>query len=314
MNMAYPGYQRLVALNGIPIYVQDSFVPETDQELRMEKFIQGGPRTSIYYMGYRVVKGQFQVPFSLTPEGDIDPGVKELLNAAQYPLATNKLSTNYFLSQYGITAINNRGFGKYLRMALDPFGITNLSLSVPNKGPVMLDVQFIAMVSETEAGVTPDPSVSSLMRRNLIYADCDVRLGTPEYHWETTRSFKMTVKNEIPPIVVLRNYESETDQPEMLSMGTSEVWGEISYSVDRGTLFDEMDSLPSGGYFGQDLVFDFSGIALATFPYVVMKVTDQPIRGTEIMERTTKFLATFDCPALTATVGHFITFPIDEDD
>lgn len=310
MDMAYPGYQRLVALNGKPLYLQDAFTPETDQDVRPENYLQGGPRTSIYYMGYRVVKGQFQIPFSLTPDGDVDPGVKEILKAAQYPLSTNVLTTNYFLSQYGITAgYDPRGFGKYTRVALEPFGITNLTLTVPNKGAVMLDVQFIAMVSPTEAGVTPDPSVSSLMRRNLIYADCDVRVGTPAYEWDTSRSIAMTVKNDIPPIVVLRNYLSRTDQPEVLAMGASEVWGKIVYSVDRGTIYDEMDSLPSGGYFARDLVFDFAGVALATFPYAVMKVTEQPIKGTEMLERTTNFLAAFPCPTLTETEGHFVTFP-----
>lgn len=307
--MAFPGYQRLVALNGKPFYLQDAFAPETEQEIRAENFLQGGPRTSIYYIGYRVVKGQFQVPFSLTPSGDIDPAVKELLEAAQYPLATNVLTTNYLLSQYGITAIDNLGFGKYTRVALEPFGITNLTLTVPNKGPVMLNVQFIGMVSATEAGVTPDPSVSSLMRRNLIYADCDVRVEAPDYHWDTSRSIVMSVKNDIPPIVVLRPYMSTTDQPEVLAMGASEVWGTIVYSVDRGTIYDEMDSLPSGGYFAKGLVFDFAGVALVRFPHAVMKVTEQPIKGMEIMERTTKFLVAFDTPILTDTEGHFITFP-----
>ena len=304
-----PGYQRTVSLNGHQLYLQREFSPTTEQELEPRRYLQGGPRTSIYYMGSRVVKGQFQVPFSISSDGSIDTGIKELLKAAQYPLSTNILNTNYLLSHSGITAIDNIGFGKYTRAAFEPFGITDLTLSVLNNGPVMLNVQFIAMVSATEAGVTPNPAVSSLMRRNLIYADCKVSLTNPQYHWDTANSIELNIKNEIPPIVVLKNYSSTTDQPEVLAMKSSDVWGTITSSVNRGSMYDEIDSLPSGGQIGENLIFDFGGLAIANFPHVIMKITNQKISGTEMIQRTTEFLTAFNTPSLTETEGLFITFP-----
>ena len=92
-------------------------------------------------------------------------------------------------------------------------------------------------------------------------------------------------------------------------MSTSEIWGEISYSVDRGTVYDEQASLPSGGWFGVNLAMDFAGVAIARILHPIMQVTDQTIRGTEMMERKTRFLAAFATPALSYTLGKFFEFP-----
>lgn len=309
MDMAYPGYQRLIAINGNPLYLQGEFEGEPDQPLEPRFFVQGGPRVVIYYLGEKLVKGRFRVPFSMTPGQGVDPALKALLQAAEYPMLDTRIDTNYVLSAYEVTADHNRGFGNYSRLAYESVGITNLSLQVPNKGAITVDVEFVAMIAASEAGVVPNPSVSSLMRRNLVAADCDIRLEEPSYEWETSRSMVLTVKNEINPIIIVRGYLSETDQPEFLAMKTSEIWGEIKYSVDRGTIDEEQASLPSGGWFGRNLAMDFGGLAIARILHPIMRVTNQPLRGTELIERKTRFLAAFATPGLCDTMGEFFEFP-----
>lgn len=308
MDMAYPGYQRIIAINDHPLYLQGEFEGEPNQPVEPRFYVQGGPRVVIYFLGEKLVKGRFRVPISMTPGQGLDPAIHDLLAAAEYPMSDNRINTNYVWSNYGITADNNRGFGHYSRLAYENIAITDLTIEVPNKGAVTVDVQFMAMITESEAGVVPNPSVSSLMRRNLVSADCDVRLEDPPYEWETTRSLTLNVKNKIDPIVIVRSYVSRTDQPEFLAMGSSEVWGEISYSVDRGTIYDEQASLPSGGWFGRNLAIDFGGLAIARFLWPIMQVTNQPIKGTDLLQRKTRFLAGFASPALSETLGHFFEF------
>ena len=309
MDMAYPGYQRIIAINDHPLYLQGEFEGDPEQDLEPRFYVQGGPRVVIYYLGEKVVKGRFRVPISITPGQAVDPAVQALLMAAEYPMSDTKIKSNYVLSNYSITANMNRGFGTYSRLAFDCVGITELTMTVPNRGAVTIDVQFLAMISPSEAGVVPNPAVSSLMRRNLVSADCDVRIEEPEYEWETARSMTLKISNEISPIVVMRSYESLTDQPEFLAMKTSEVWGDITYSVDRGTIEEERASLPSGGWFATNLAMDFGGVAIARILHAIMKVTDQPLRGTEMIERNTRFLAAFRSPALSESLGRVFEFP-----
>ena len=321
MNVTNPGYQRLVAVNGLPLFLEDPFVGHPEQVVEARKFVQGGPRTAIYFMGAKMVKGSFRFPICLDTTGSIEPAAKEILLCAEYPLRPLRIDTNYLLSKFNITADKydwdgqpNRGFDVYERMAIVDCVITELKLSVPNEGPAMVSVQFLGAVSRTEEAVVADPASSGLMRRALIYGDCDVYLETPEFFWDTARSFEFTVTNEIEPIIALMSVnptvDQWTDQPREFEVGETKVAGQIVESVDRGAIADESEVLPTGGYMGQNLSFDLSGALLVKFGDVIMHLTEQPI-GRGMLERTTKFQVVWQSTVLTPDVeGHFLTFPV----
>lgn len=320
MNVTNPGHQRLIAVNDIPIFLEEPFVGHPEQTAEARKYVQGGPRTAIYYVGAKMVKGSFRFPVCLSPDGGLDPAAEELLRCAEYPLRPLHIDTNYLLSKYNITVDTldwsgdpNLGFDVYQRMAIVDCVITELKLTVPNEGPAMIDVKFLGAPSLTDAAVVADPASSALMRRAIVYADCDVHLQTPEFHWDTARSFEMTISNEVEPIIVLMNpnppVEQWTDLPREFEVGETKISGQIIESVDRGAIADESEVLPSGGLMGQRLTFDLSGVVLMEFPLVVMHLTEQPI-GRGMLERTTRFQVVFSHPRLdSVSDGHFMTFP-----
>ncbi len=319
MSVTQPGHQRLVSINNFPIYLEEPWDVFPRQETSVVHYVQGGPRPAVYLLKHKWVKGSFQVPVSINPSGDIDPAVKEILLCAEYPLRSMEIDTNYTLSNRYFTddlTGSNKGFGTYSRLAFDCCGITNLKLNVPNDGPVMLNVEFVGFISEGNAAVVPDPTATGMMRKKMSYADCDVYLETPEYHWDTTRSFSLTIANEIEPIIALLPSGTlpsalQTDQPRELSMGTSSIQGEIVYSVDRGVLSTEAESLPSGGLMGRGLIFDLSGLILIEFPFAVMHLTEQPI-ALDLLERKTVFEGMFSSGQLDETsLGHLFTFPVE---
>jgi len=315
MFLAKPGYQKLVAINDCPIYLQGTFDGFPRQEVRPEPFVQGGPRTNIYSVNEKIVKGKLMTPMYIDSNGDIDAAIKELFLCAEYPMRDLEISTNYILGTSNITEFQSgvpdakRGFGKYIRMAFVNCGISNLTIDVQHEAPVVISADFIGFVSPTDGSVVPDPSSSGMMRRNLTFADCDLYLESPESEWDTTRSFQVKIINDLRPFLAVRNYISTTDHPEGIAMNTSEIRASIKQSVDRASIYGEVDSMISGGYAGLNMIFDFGGVVKFEFPHCVMEPTEQPIEGTTLLERTTNVLCVFGSPELNETEGHFISFP-----
>ncbi len=314
MLLAQPGYQKLISINDQPVFLQEAFDGFPRQQVTSEYFVQGGPRTAIYAVQEKIVRGSMVVPFYLS-SGAVDPAVKELLQCAEYPMRPLKINTNYVMGTSEITEFqsgiqdNKRGFGKYIRMSFVDCGITSAVIDVPNKGPVTIRAEFIGTVAPNSYSVVPNPSSSGMMKRIISRGDCDIFLERPESEWDTTRSFQIKITNDLKPFVAVRSAISTTDQPDFIAMNTSEVTATIKQSVDRGNLYDEMNSLMSGGYAGVGMVFDFAGVVKVTFPHCVMEPTEQPISGTQLLERTTKILCAFGGSKLTETEGHFISFP-----
>ena len=314
MLLAQPGYQKLISINDNPIFLQGSFDGFPRQEVKPEPFVQGGPRTGIYSINEKVVKGSLITPMYMNSNGRIDEAIKELLRCAEYPLRNMTIKTNYVLGTSSITEFqsgvpdNKRGFGKYVRMAFVDCGITDLSIKVEHKSAVIIRADFIGLVSANESSVVPNVESSGMMRRNLTFPDCDLFLTTPESHWDTTRSFEINIKNDLRPFIAVRSQISTTDQPDGIAMNTSEIWGKIEQSVDRDNIFGEIDSLISGGYAGQKMIFDFGGAVKIEFPHCTMEPTEQPIEGTTLLKRTTKVLCVFGSSKLNDTEGHLITF------
>jgi len=315
MLLAKPGYQKLVALNDCPIYLQGTFDGFPRQEVKPEPFVQGGPRTNIWSIQEKVVRGSLMTPMYIDSSGNIDEAIKELLLCAEYPMRELKISTNYVMGTSNITEFQSgvpdakRGFGKYLRMAFVNCGITQLTMEVPHKSPVIIRADFVGFVAPNESAVVPDPSASGMMRRNLTFADCDLYLESPESEWDTTRSFEVKIVNDLKPFLAVRSYISTTDHPEGIAMNTSDIWATIKQSVDRANIYGEIDSMISGGYAGLNMIFDFGGVVKIEFPHCVMEPTEQPIEGTTLLERTTKVLCVFGSPKLDETEGHLISFP-----
>ena len=319
MPASFPGHQRLIAINDSPIYLDEPFLGFPKQEAVPKDFVQGGPRTKIYYIGEKLVKGSFKAPIFINEASGLDPGIKQLLLCAENPLRDMTITTNYVAASSGVTAWNlredlggltdNLGFGKLKRMAFTSCGITELALEVPNEGRATLNVEFVGLVDELEASITPDPVLSGMMRTAVSYAMCDVFLEDPEYQWDASRSFTVKVSNQIEPIIAIPTWLSPTtDQPVALAMGTSHLTAEIKHSVDRGSLEQELSTLPSGGLNAHGLRFDIAGMVIVRFPNCIMSLTDQPI-GLGMLERTTRVLAGFDLTELSDSVGSFLEFP-----
>lgn len=313
-----PGYQKLVTVNGYQLTLKEPMNIYPQQELKIRDFIQGGPRTQIYEMGGKIVKGNMSLPLTIDGNGDVDSAVKQLLECAQYPLQELTINTNYVLSKQYITAdlvdartnLDNCGFNIYERMSFDNCGITRMTISVPEQGDATLDIELIGLVNKSVHPPSQTLPTYDMMRRSISYADCDVYLTDPGYHWDTTRSFNLTLENKIEPIFTFLKEtdppENWTDLPIVLGMGESHLQGEIKYSVDRGTAASEQLTLPSGAWIGSDLIFDLSGIKM-TLPRCIAELTQQPIE-LGLLQRTTKFIGLFRTTYLDEEEGHFITF------
>jgi hypothetical protein len=321
-NATSPGYQRLIAINGYPLYLDSPFSGFPTHDVQGKTFVQGGPRNAVYFMGERHVKGSFSCPMFISSDGDLDPAVKEILTLADYPLSNMRIDTNYVHSGWGVTDdvldINgdpNKGFGPLKLMSFEGCGITSLKVTVPNEGPVMLSCDFVGLVSRGVEAVVDDPEDSGLMRANLIFANCDVYLEEPEFFWDTSRSFEISVENKLEPVIAVLPSPIpdalKTDQPRFFSMMDSSITATISYSVDRGILAEQSLTIPTGGYVGKGLVFDFYGLANIRFPHCVMKVTEQPIT-LDLLERKTEVRAMFESGTLSEDAdgdGRVVHFP-----
>ena len=314
MLLAQPGYQKLVSINEYPIYLQGVFDGFPRQEAKPEPFVQGGPRTNIYSIQEKVVRGSLTTPLYIDEDGRVDSAIQELLLCAEYPMRPLKIQTNYVMGTSDITEFQSgvydtkRGFGKYIRMAFVDCGITDLTIEVAHKASVIIRADFIGMVAADDYSEVPNPTSSAMMRRNLSYADCDLYLESPESEWDTTRSFEIKFTNQLDPFVAVRREISITDQPDFIAMGTSDIWATIRQTVDRADMVGEVDSMISGGYAGLNMIFDFGGSVKIEFPHCIMNPTEQPIEGTSLLERTTKVLCVFGSPKLDEVEGHLITF------
>lgn len=318
MLAAMPGHQKTVTINNYPLYLETPFTFFPQQELDIRDYIQGGPRSQVYEMGKKIVKGSMSFILSVNANGDLDDAVQELFECAQYPLRDLTIRTNYVLGQYyitadhvnGVTMMPNVGFDVYEKMIFEDCAVTNLSLEVKEYGSVSAKADLIGTISATTASTIPALPSYNMMRRNISYAECDVYITSPTYNWDTTKTFNLSIENEIEPIytfIKATDRSTWTDLPRAIAMGKSHVTGDITYVVDRGTAAAEQASLPSGSFIGNHLIFDISGVMLIDIPWCQANVAQQPIE-LGLLERKTEFLALFDSTNLSDNEGHFITF------
>ncbi|HRT84933.1 MAG TPA: hypothetical protein P5523_09870 [Bacteroidales bacterium] len=318
MLAGQPGYQKTVIVNDLPLYLNAPINIYPEQELNARSFIQGGPRDQIYELGKKIVKGNFSFPILINKDGDVDEPVKEILECAQYPMRTLTIKTNYVLAKRYVTAdikdyrdmTDNVGFNVYSKMTFECCAITKLTISVSETDNVSANAEIIGLVSETPIVNIPALSTTGMMRRHINYAECDVYLTYPSYHWDTSKSFSISVENTIEPIynfIKDNDKQTWTDLPVAMAMGESHVYGDITYSVDRGTAASEKLTLPTGGWMGQNLIFDISGVILIDIPHCIANLTQQPIE-LGLLQRKTEFKALFNKTNLDAVEGHFITF------
>jgi len=313
-----PGHQKIILINNLPLALNSPANIYPEQELQDRHFIQGGPRAQVYEMGKKILKGNFSFPLTLDKDGNLDVAVKEIIECAQYPLRDLTIYTNYELSKKYITAdiydwsiggIPNNGFGVYDRVIFNDCAITKMSLSVKEEGPATISVEIIGRIGTTTSSI-PSLPITGMMRKAISYSECDVYLTSPAYHWDTTKEFNVTIENKIEPIytfVHISDRSSWTDLPEVISMGASKVYGNITYSVDRGNAYSEKASLPTGAWVGSDLCFDISGVCEINIPRFIANLTQQPIE-LGLLNRKTEFIALFRKTILDNNEGHFITF------
>lgn len=321
MISGMPGYQKLVNVNGYQLTLDAPMSIFPQQELKLKEYIQGGPRNQVYEMGKKILKGNLSFPITIDSNGNIDPAVKEMIECAQYPMRGLTIFTNYTLSQKYITAdlrnwdslgIPNNGFGIYNKITFEDCGITKMEISVQENQSATISAEVIGRIGTT---TTPSQSLPAygMMRRAVSYAECDVYLTDPVYHWDTSKEFKLNIENNIEPIYTLydgltvADTNNWTDLPSIIGMSTSHVNGHIKHSVDRGTADSEKQSLPSGAWVGSDLIFDISGVCEIKIPRMIANLTQQPIE-LGLLNRTTEFVALFRKTILDTNEGHFITF------
>jgi len=318
MLSGLPGFQKTIVVNTYPLALNAPANIYPEQELKDRHFIQGGPSAQVYEMGKKILKGNFSFPLTVDQNGDIDLAARELLEAAQYPMRDLTIYTNYELSKYYITAdlydwsiggIPNNGFGIYNRVIFEDCAITKMDITVKETEPVTANVEIIGRLGTTTSSIPALPT-TGMMRRAISYAECDVYLTSPAYHWDTTREFNITIENKIEPIYTFSQVlptSSWTDLPQVIAMGERHVYGDITYSVDRGTAYSEKINLISGAWAGSDLIFDLSGVCEINIPRLIARLTQQPIE-LGLLNRKTEFVALFRKTILTDNEGHFITF------
>jgi hypothetical protein len=295
------GHLRVARVNGIPVLVSSISDYFPKQEMEHVELLTGGPRTVVYYIGKKTIRGTLRVPLYLDKDGLIGAGCREIIKCADNPFRQFELYFNFGIQGEKKTALMYQqkwSSSAHWRMLLDPCGVTKLDITVEKNGGANMEIGFVGLpapFSSNTAEYTLDPEASGLMSRQCSFADCLItRLGDTVFQEEIT-NINLSFENDIQELWMLPgsqatsvDYARELYLDKKTLIGGS--WEELKKSKDWA---NEMTAWNHGSYAeDDDLRIRFADIR-ARIQNVLYEPQEQPL-NVGVLRKKTNFKAVFE--------------------
>lgn len=258
------------------------------QDIKMDWYVQGGPKQSIANMRERWVEGKIICPVRVNENYEVEQAVREILTNAQYPNRPIKLDTNHALAHLNLTS-KYPGTDNNELVTFDTMIVKSLTLKATPAEGVKLEVEFVGMVEERRASFLVEPPDGTLLGRALAWGDCSA--SRYESSMRTVSSIQVYIKNQESRHVFLNPagtpVENRSDNNQILGVKGVDWGGSYIETLRRGV---ETHTYIHGGWMvNENLILEFGPI-YARIPVPLFKPAEQPLTP-KLFLRTTTFWA-----------------------
>jgi hypothetical protein len=256
------------------------------QDMKMETYIQGGPKQSVANIGKKWVDGRIVCPVRVTDDYALEDAIKDILENAQYPNKTIKLDTNHSLSHLGLTS-KDPGTDNNQLLTFDTMVVESLTLKATPLDGIKLEVKFSGMIEERRASYLVSPPEEYILGRALGWGDC--KASRYESAMRSVSSLEVHIKNSI----VLQSFlnpintpvENRSDNNQYIGVKGVEWGGSFVETLRRGV---ETQTYIHGGWMvNENLIIEFGPI-IARVPVPIFQPAEQPLTH-KLFLRTTNF-------------------------
>jgi len=256
------------------------------QDVKMEIFVQGGPKQSIANIGKRWVDGKIVCPVRVNEDNEVEQAVQDILAHAQYPNTPIKIDTNHSLAHLKLTS-KYPGTDDNELVTFDTMIVKDLTLKASPTEGVKLEVSFIGMVEERRASYLVSPPDGLILGRALGWGDCTA--SRHESAMRSVSSIQVYIKNQESLHVFLNPIETpvenRSDNTQIIGVKSVDWGGVFVETLRRGV---ETQTYIHGGWMvNEDLVLEFGPI-FARVPVPLFKPAEQPL-SPKLFLRTTSF-------------------------
>lgn len=317
--MAYPGIltrgefatgliTRGIKINGNYLLVDSCNINQSQQIDTSEKFLQGGPGSSVSDIGAKKITGDISFPIRVDGNGDLETPVIDLLNHAQSPISALTMDTNHVLVHRDLTA-ENGGTDNNQLLKLNTLIISSLTIDCSKDSNLQCKVNFEGMIDEEEASDYSVPDSTKVIGRALSWGDCD--MSREESSMRTVTSFSVTVTNTVEAHSFLIPYQTpasgiastRSDQIQLLGFSAVKWTGTVSELVRSGA---DLNTFIHGGWMVDENLIINMGPITATFPIPLFNIATLPLTSS-ILTRTTNWTSLIR-PRRPLTTGGLFTF------
>jgi hypothetical protein len=256
------------------------------QDMKMETFVQGGPKQSIANIGKKWVDGKIICPVRVGENYVLDDAIRDILTNAQYPNSTIKLDTNHSLAHLNLTS-KYPGTSNNQLVTFDTLIVKDLTLKATPTEGVKLEVSFIGMIEERRASYLVSPPDGHILGRALGWGDCTA--SRHESALRSVSSLQVYIKNQESLHVFLNPagtpVENRSDNTQIMGVKSVDWGGSYVEVLRRGV---ETDTYIHGGWMvNENLVMEFGPI-FARIPVPLFKPAEQPLTP-KLFLRTSSF-------------------------
>ena len=292
----FPGYvSRMEAASGLLVrgllingnyLLSDSCTIFPQQDIKMEDFVQGGPKQAIANIGKKWVEGKITCPIRVNEDNEVEQAVKDILNHAQYPNTPIKVDTNHSLAFAGLTTKFPGTDGNEL-ITFDTLIVKRLILKATPEQGVKLEADFIGMIETRRASYLVEPPEGNILGRSLGWGDCTA--SRYESAMRTVSSLQIDITNKETLMVFLNPIETpvenRSEMTQIIGVKGVEWGGQYVETLRRGV---ETGTYIHGGWMvNENLIVQFGPI-FARLPVPIFKPAEQPLTS-KLYLRTTKF-------------------------
>lgn len=298
---------RSIAVNGYYLYTESCTINRV-QEMEQRTFVQGGARPAIATIGAKSIEGSIKLPVRLDRSGQVEAGIRALLEHAELPMTALRLDTNHVLSTVLQTTAEHGGTDDNRLLSLDCMVIKKLTLSCEEKGKVMLSCDLEGMIDQQNASETfvSPPSDMKRLGRILTWSDCWARRR--ESAMQTVSRLEISITNTLSKKAYIlpadTPVELRDDQISLLAVKSC-VWeGTFAETLRVGA---DKDTYIHGGYMKGENVTLHWGPIRATAQVPLFRISESPY-DEGVMKRTSRFLMQIS-PSMRTPAGGLFSFP-----
>lgn len=292
----FPGYvSRMEAATGLLVrgvlingyyLLCDSCDVYPKQDIKMEVFVQGGPKQSIANIGKKWVDGKIVCPVRVDEDYALEDAIREILENAQYPNKTIKIDTNHSLAHLKLTS-KYPGTDDNELVTFSTMIVKEMTLKATPTDGVKLEVSFTGMVEERRASYLVSPPEGYILGRALGWGDCNA--SRYESSMRSVSSLQVHIKNEESLHVFLvpagTPVELRDDNTQIVGVKRVDWGGSYVETLRRGV---ETHTYIHGGWMvNENLIMEFGPI-FARIPVPLFNLAEQPL-SPKLFLRTTKF-------------------------